>query len=80
MLKEQQQLIQPFATPDNSTPLSGRMAINQKFEPLVDNRVYENFFCSKAKGDTQSGGCGKRFAQKTDKIFLVQIFCTAALW
>jgi hypothetical protein len=40
-----------FATPDST--LSGKMqAINQKFEPLVDNRVYENFL-QQSKGDTK---------------------------
>ena len=40
-----------FATPDST--LSGRMQqINQKFEPLVDNRVYENFL-QQSKGDTK---------------------------
>ncbi|MDN3657153.1 YfhO family protein [Ferruginibacter paludis] len=40
-----------FATPDST--LNGKMQeINQKFEPLVDNRVYENFL-QQSKGDTK---------------------------
>jgi hypothetical protein len=40
-----------FAIPDSTT--NGKMqAINQKFEPLVDNRVYENFL-QQSKGDTK---------------------------
>ncbi len=40
-----------FATPDSS--LNGKMqAINQQYEPLVDNRVYENFL-QQTKGDTK---------------------------
>lgn len=40
-----------FATPDSS--LSGKMQeINQKYESLVDNKVYENFL-QQSKGDTK---------------------------
>ncbi|MBC7625785.1 YfhO family protein [Ferruginibacter sp.] len=40
-----------FAMPDSTT--NGKMqAINQKFELLVDNRVYENFL-QQSKGDTK---------------------------